>query len=163
MKTKFAFIIALLIATVSFGQTDTLGFTSKAEANNLMVNGLKEGKWVEYFDTVKGLSRPTKNSKAVRYRLVIYEDGRLTGIQWMYWKDGTLYSRVRYEYGKANGVAKWYYENGAVKRECPYTNDLLDGIVKEYYEDGKLKSETTYVRDKKGAVRNYDENGNEIK
>lgn len=41
----------------AFGQTPPdSGFTNKAEAKNLMVNGLKEGKWIEYYDTDLNLS-----------------------------------------------------------------------------------------------------------
>jgi antitoxin component YwqK of YwqJK toxin-antitoxin module len=60
-------------------------------------------------------------------------------------------------------VSKAYYSNGVLKWEVPFTNGKIDGVKREYYENGKIKTETIFTNGVKGATKNYDENGNEIK
>ncbi|HTB30831.1 MAG TPA: hypothetical protein VK808_02330, partial [Bacteroidia bacterium] len=56
-------IIFLFIALGAFGQDyPDSGFTNKAEAKNLMVNGLKEGKWVEYQDMMGNFNTDTHST-----------------------------------------------------------------------------------------------------
>lgn len=56
-------------------------------------------------------------------------------------------------------IYKRFYSNGNLEsefcREC--------GYQKLYYENGKLKKEIYYKNNKKISVKNYDENGNQIK
>jgi hypothetical protein len=47
MRGFLILIVAVLFSIAGFAQQDS-GFTNKAEAKNLIVNGLKEGKWIEY-------------------------------------------------------------------------------------------------------------------
>ncbi len=56
------------ILTASSAAEDSLGFTNKAEAKNLMVNGLREGKWVEYEDS---RWQPSDSFMASFYKLII--------------------------------------------------------------------------------------------
>jgi hypothetical protein len=46
MKPFLILILSLSFTISAIGQQDS-GFTNKAEAKNEMVNGMKEGKWVE--------------------------------------------------------------------------------------------------------------------
>ena len=173
MKNCFAFIIALLIATISFGQTDTLGFTNpngslwdKAEAKNLMVNGKKEGKWLECFISSGDLDMkyPAKDSSSTKfYCLTIYKHGIPFGIAREYYKSGKLLRETLYTNGKKNGIEKWYYENGAIMSEFPYTNGAYNGTIKYYYENGKLQGTIQFVNDKQTDQKFFDESGNEIK
>ncbi len=236
MKPILIILISLFTPT-AYGQSgvaDSNGFTNKAEAKNLIMNGLKEGKWVEYFD--QNHHPTTDTNVAFTYYLSCYKKGQLYGIvrgyyrngqlssehpysnnilngveKWYsangklgeelpyingkrngldreYFWSGKLHSEIPYVNGKINGVRKdyyekgeevsveapytndtvnglekFYYESGALESEEPYNNGKLNGIQKEYYESGKLKSETTYSDGIKGATKNYDENGNEIK
>jgi len=80
-----------------------------------------------------------------------------------YYEDGKLKSESHYTNNINNGIDKIYYESGHVKFETPYANNKVNGIFKEYYESGKLKSETPYIDGNRGEIKQYDENGNEIK
>ena len=74
MKPFFILIISLSISLIAFGQADSLGFTNKAEAKNLMVNGLKEGKWIEY---IYGIKMNLKDSSIITgYKSTIYKAGK---------------------------------------------------------------------------------------
>jgi hypothetical protein len=53
MKPFLIILISLLTTLTAIGQSgvaDSNGFTNRNEAKNLTVNGLKEGKWIEYID-----------------------------------------------------------------------------------------------------------------
>jgi antitoxin component YwqK of YwqJK toxin-antitoxin module len=145
-------LIPFLLFTVATMAQDSLGFTNKTEAENKMANGLKEGKWVEYLDANKAY-----------YALIIYKSGMRYGIVREYYESGKLEDEIPYTNGKINGVIKVYYESGNLESEDPWINGRINGVVKLYYEDGKLKSEVIWNDGKKGATKNYDENGNEIK
>jgi len=162
------------------------GFTNKAEAKNLMVNGLKEGKWVEYIDDT--LQVTANESKASFYRLSIYKSGKIYGIINQYYKNGKIecttpytdgkrngLEKVYYKTGeleweipftkdKENGISKKYYTNGRLEFEFPYTNSKLNGFEKIYYKNGNLQSETEWLYSHKtDNTKNYDKNSNEIK
>ena len=64
MKYFLALILSLSFSLAVFAQADS-GFTNKAEATNQMVNGLKEGKWLQYFKTKDGLEVETKNKNMI--------------------------------------------------------------------------------------------------
>jgi len=51
MKAFTILILFFCFALAAIGQSDypDSGFTNKLEAKNQLVNGLKEGKWVEIF------------------------------------------------------------------------------------------------------------------
>ena len=152
----------LCIATAAFAQKllpDT-GFTNKAEAKNQMVNGVKEGKWMEY-DTC--YENGDTIGKPCGYRLTTYRDDRPYGIIRDYDISGILKSEIPMKGGKETGLEKRYFDSGKLMMEASYVNDKRNGAVKEYYENGKLKSETLYINGKAGETKSFDENGTEIK
>lgn len=117
------------------------GFTNKAEAKNLTINGKKEGKWCQYSqvftDCCIGKWDTTWSSF---YTLTIYKHDKPIGIEREYIKDGVIYREITYDMnGNENGIEKEYYENGKLGNEALYK----DGSVIWYKE--------------------FDENGNEIK
>lgn len=159
----FTFLILLLFFAISaIGQIDypDSGFTNKTEAKNLMVNGFKEGKWVEYF-MADGVCYPT-DTNADLYNLTVYKRGERFGVLRTYYKNGKLGAETPYVNNEINGLAKEYYENGKLRSVVSFLNDKINEI-KEFYENGKLKSETVYSNGLMGLTKNYDENGNEIK
>jgi antitoxin component YwqK of YwqJK toxin-antitoxin module len=171
----FLFFSLIVIPFVVTAQDD--GFTNKAEARNQIVNGLKEGKWVEYTDS---LSKPTTDTSAPIYSLTVYKadipdgivriynrggqikfkrrykNGLLNGVLEGYYPNGTLLVSTAYTDGKINGVEKWFYSNGKLRHEIPMTNDVKNGLEKEYYQNGRLKSETLFINGKEGATKKYD-------
>jgi antitoxin component YwqK of YwqJK toxin-antitoxin module len=133
------------------------GFTNKYEATNQKVNGLKEGKWLDYLNDKHYV---TDDTNAPVYCLTVYKAGKEQGIKRYYTRAGVLLSEHPYIDGKANGVIKEYYENGKVKSEYAMQDGISDGISAEYYESGKLKAETTYKAGMKVGVANeYYEDG----
>ncbi|HSY77533.1 MAG TPA: hypothetical protein VK890_11785, partial [Bacteroidia bacterium] len=86
-------------------ENDQNGFTNKAEAKNELINGLKEGKWVEYniVDT-QGVKNGVHHfGDTLSYDLEIYQVGQLNGISNRFDRSGKLRSQVTYVNGKKNG------------------------------------------------------------
>lgn len=148
MKTALITLIISCFAFNSLGQTapDSVGFTRKAEAKNKLVDGVKEGKWVEY---IENDSTVTTDTSAPFYRLTIYVSGSPYGIVRGYFKDGALRVETPYKDGVKSGWEIVYYKSGTIWKKTPYKYGELDEdqIVKEYYEDGEVKDETiTYQK-----------------
>lgn len=189
IKAFFILSIFSFFAVTTIGQQDS-GFTNRAEAKNLMVNGLKEGKWVEYYHGKDDSNSSKDSSYALSYTLTIYKSGKPNGIvreyylwpvreklKWEalyhngeiidtskeYYPNGQLESVLPYKNGKKNGKSVSYWENGNIEIENYYRNGMEDGIEKTYNDEGKLMSKTTYKNDKKIATVEYDKYGNEIK
>ncbi len=135
------------------------GFTNKAEAKNLMVNGLKEGKWVEYFDA----DEEGQGINTHYYILTVYKAGNKYGIEKCYDSNGILLRKYLYENGEKNGVAKGYYESGKLYWEATFKDGKINGLHKTYYSNGKLKCVKVYSNSSLISTKNFDENGNEIK
>lgn len=178
MKKSLFIILAIMLVGEVFAQN---GFTNKKEAQNESINGLKQGKWIGYYDANGDNTTP---DKAASYGLIVYKDdkicetrrdyyingklkqenaytdGVLNGMSKWYEENGKLSVEMSYADGKEDGVSRWYYENGKIKQETSYSNGKENGESKWYYEHGKLKQETSYFNGKENGVgRWYDENG----
>jgi antitoxin component YwqK of YwqJK toxin-antitoxin module len=158
MKPLLILIISLLIACNNMPEQ---GFTNKAEAKNLMVNGLKEGKWVEYTDDVGIVITDMQDTDREWsfYKLTIYKAGKPYGIVRQYYRNGKLEGECPYVQGKRNGVEIWYYQSTKLRQKETWKNDTLNGEFKDYYESGKLRMEGTGSGSRiKGCILYY-ENG----
>lgn len=158
MKTFSTLLLLLYISFSSPGQqtTSDSGFTNTAEAKNQMVNGVKDGKWIEYEDDNGNFTRKENSSL---YELAIYKQGKPTGIVRCYSNNGTLHSKATYVNGKMDGVYTFYL-SGKVVHEIPYKNGIIDGVAKNYYDNGTLSAETPYTYGKiNGTEKVYSENG----
>jgi antitoxin component YwqK of YwqJK toxin-antitoxin module len=153
MKRFLILLISTLTTVTAFGQqpeyTDS-GFTNKAEAKNLTVNGLKEGKWVEYYGQY--VLATVDSSKAITYNLSIYVDGNLNGIQREYWMDGVLHVETLYIDDTIEGIQKEYYYNGVVKYKSFYTKGIATKVMEYYYPGGELMNEQPYVNGKQNGI-----------
>lgn len=151
----------MLFTIISFAQTaSTLqnGFTNKDEAKNQLVNGLKNGKWIEYRDANFNYISSIEN--AAYYNLNIYKAGLKINKSWGYYISGELFSESTFINGKINGVSKNYYKNGVLKVETSFVNGMANGTNTEYYESGKLLRISNFVNDKEnGTTKTYYENG----
>ncbi len=155
-------LIALLSVSLSFNacapqKSITNGFTNKAEAQNKIKNGLKEGKWIEYLDKNEVIIADT--NAALLYYLTFYKAGSPCGIKREYYKNGKLYSEATFINGKLNGVSKGYYESGGLLFEIPLKDGKQNGVTKMYHENGKLQFETNFIDGKLISSKHYDENG----
>lgn len=190
MKTKTSAILVVFYFCLFLPALaqDSLGFSNKKEAKNLVANGVKEGKWIEYIGkwglVLAGTSKETI-SQALGYRLTIYKAGkpfqiareydnkgklnvttpydsigRKDGIEKRFYEDGELFSEMPYSNDTAVGISKTYRDKGGISTESPYVKGRLNGIEKQYYESGKLKSEIPFVDGlKNGVEKEYFENG----
>jgi antitoxin component YwqK of YwqJK toxin-antitoxin module len=82
------------------------GFTNKSEAKNMTVNGLKEGKWIEYLFNDSG------HKDTAHCMLIVYKHGKKEGIFRQYFKNGNLEMIVHYKNGLENGTGRFYWESG---------------------------------------------------
>jgi hypothetical protein len=160
MKNLPTLLFSLSIAVSAFAQNPAdSGFTHKAEARNITVNGLKQGKWLEY--PGRNDDDISSDTNSPYYILNYYKDGKRIGVSRCYLKgDGSLFLKELYKDGIQNGLALQYYSNGKVETEVNFTDGKPNGVMKAYYQDGKLKAETTFTNGERGDEKDYDDNGN---
>lgn len=167
MKCLLLFLLCTttfsIIATSQQALPDS-GFTNKAEATNKKVNGVKEGKWVEYYreyDNLNGAGLKLKKLQFIHtkhYHLLVYKAGKQEGIDRQY-DDGKLFCITPYKNGKIDGVEKCYNDDGTVWMEATYTNDTLNGVMKHNTIDGQLRDEGYYDMDRLISEKSYYPNG----
>jgi len=142
-------------------------FTHKSEARNRLVNGIKEGRWVEYYHhdvEYTGIERDS--SKASFYVLTFYKHGQPYGVQRQYDRGGLLMFETPFSDSGKNGIQKRYYDQ---EFKCPfnlwmeisYVDGKKNGLEKDYFcSNGKLWKETLYDKDEPdGLEREYYETG----
>jgi antitoxin component YwqK of YwqJK toxin-antitoxin module len=165
MKKQIVLISSLFFTICVLGQQNIVenDFTNKTEAKNHMVNGMKEGKWMEYVQYDGGWGVITKDtSVATLYRLTIYKDDKPVGTQRQFYKDGHLEAEIFYKDRKQEGLAKQYYESGKVAAETPFENGHINGTVKMYYKNGNLEEEVTFIDNiANGPEKEYYQDGKE--
>lgn len=133
------------------------GFTNKVEAKNLLIKGLKQGKWIEYINSKNKIT--TKDS-ATYYQLTVYKDNMTQGILRRFFLSDKLEAEIPYAYGNINGVEKSYYQSGQLHREDSYKDGKRDGTTKVYASNGILTLEGVFLDDKQnGIFKFYGETG----
>jgi antitoxin component YwqK of YwqJK toxin-antitoxin module len=152
--TILSFFITLAAFTQQPNYPDS-GFTNKVEAKNLMVNGKKEGKWIEYIDVFGNSTSILK--EAYYYNLTIYKEDKPYGVSRQYsYKVNCLLNSYPYKDGVVNGIVKFYYECVGLHWEVPFKNGKENGLAKEYNEKGKLITEVNYINGiKNGESKSY--------
>ena len=187
----FTFIFALftLCAIAQQPQYPDSGFTNKAEAKNLIVNGLKEGKWMDYIDIWGDTTTNVKD--AFGYGLLVYKANKPLGVVRYYFESdtitgtnrgkfvyaspnidvsqvtemdcydkGMLHSQVMYANGKKEGTQKTYFDDGKIQDITHNKNGRRNGMDDSYYENGKLSDEVPYINDTvNGVCKSYSERG----
>jgi antitoxin component YwqK of YwqJK toxin-antitoxin module len=144
----FLIILISLYTLTAFGQQPEYpdsGFTNKAEAKNMTVNGKKEGKWVEYYDTIHPNVSPS-------YWLVVYKAGNPYGIVRYFRSSGKLSGEAPYVNGEINGIEKVYFEDGKVMKEIPYVNGKENGLMKMYNANGTLGFEANAINGRECGI-----------
>jgi len=147
MKLLLPLIVSLSLTVAAFGQADS-GFTNKADAKNKMVNGAKDGKWVEYFKVSDKLEVETSSTDAPIFRLTVYNAGKPVGMVHEYYKDGKLKRETPYSNGDVNGVEMEFAENGQLVVIDTLVNDQGNGVIRTYYGNGKIKKEYHFTKDR---------------
>ena len=192
MKNHNTFLIRLILLIVCFcylscNKPGESGFLNKKEAKNRFKEGVKEGKWIEYFDNDWEYIK--KNSDTAFYRLIRYDNGKPKkghlvrdyyisgeiqfkgylkdvepnavhddGLSKWFYKNGKISSSEIYLNGKKNGEIKSYYKNGLLQELSLYKDDKLNGLSKQYYETGKIKTTINYIDgEENGEASLFDE------
>ena len=180
MKTKIILPLLMVFNCFTMAAIGQDGFINKAEAKNLTVNRLKEGKWIEYDDEMGGFT--TDTDAAIQYLSLIHisnkaeaknvlKSGKKEGKWLQYFGKNTAivknpaeaesYSLTFYKNDVPVGMVRIYYISGKLKCESPFSETGEgEGVTKEYYESGKLKSEAPFTKGPlNGVVKSYYENG----
>ena len=132
-------------------------WTFKNTAANKVINGLKQGNWLECLDQNYSV---TKKDSARFLQNTVYQNSKVFGIQKIYNLNGVLIKEIPYKNGRKNGVAKSYFKSGILKNETTYVDDSLTGVAKEYYENRQLAEEKTMLNGKNdGSCKIYRNNG----
>jgi antitoxin component YwqK of YwqJK toxin-antitoxin module len=151
IKALLPALLSFIFSFISLGQKVILDDNfSKTGAENHLVNGLKENKWIEY---IEKNGKITTDINAPYYKLTFYNAGKPDGIVRAYYKSGQLEGEATYSDGKETGVAKEYYESGTLKAEVSYIHGQKNGVEKEYYDSLKIKRELRIIAIKKMALR----------
>ena len=138
----------LLLITIF---TFWISFSFSQDINKKDANGLKQGKWVFYYDDAK-----TQIKKEGEYK-----DNKKTGIWKEYYASGKIKSEITFVKNKANGYAKFYYENGNVSEEGIWKGNKWVGEYKYYHKNGNPSYVWHYSENGKrtGEQKYYHENG----
>ena len=92
-------------------------------------NGLKDGKWTEWYTQSDGSKMEER----------IYKEDIIDG-KWTRWyKNGQKSSEKTYKDGKPDGLYTEWYENGQKKFEWTYKDGKEDGFLVQWNEDGSVK------------------------
>ena len=165
MRKNLIIIILAFIAMPMFAQSIESVDVSKAPNGKFtisvsdgliegnVVNGQKDGTWMEYFTSTPFLPK----------RLVTYEKGKRNGICLEIDKTGSVTKKSEFKDDKLNGqVSEWYrggrlsklntfkdgvmdgqqiycYERGGNLEVSHYKNGQRDGLTTWYYESGQKK------------------------
>lgn len=149
MKKIFLLLI-ILNSCVNFlpGQN---GFLNINDAKNTTINGLKEGNWIEYVDSMTFFdSGYTAKENANWYYLCTYKAGRPYGISRVYLVTGVLvfegessnFPLLNNPFGEVvyNGICKWFMDDTVtfknhILAEASYLNGKIIGITNWSYSN----------------------------
>jgi len=141
-----AFSIALLLmfSTAAFSQIRLgknglqrdvkLHANGKLKSLGFYKNGLKNGKWIEYYDNGTKSNEKFYNN-----------EGIATG-KWTYWyKNGEKWSAASYKQGELDGQWTYWYKNGKKWHQLSYSEGEVLGKWTFWLESGKVNDRGTYA------------------
>lgn len=129
-------------------------FTPKGNllSSGKMNNQQRTGKWVYYHPDSEKIMRVEH-----------YENGKLSGEQIIYFKNGNITKKSHYKNGILNGITQIYAENGTLLKHFTYQNGELNGAGRYYNSNGDLILEGTYRNNLKDGVWKSYKNGKVVK
>lgn len=169
MKQVIILLTVLFISSYNSKAQDSLNYKDE--------NGLKQGKWKEFFqdekfdyaiinyvDDVKEGPFKAFLEDGTLYMEGSYSDGELNREVLIYYTTGDIKMKIHYSDGKKNGKKLVFYENGTLYSETEYKDDLLHGSTITYHPNGRIKRESYYLNDEKtGTWKKYSEDGKLIR
>ena len=95
------------------------------------------------------------------YQHRTYQNRRIIGTEFSYYKNGQLYKKGNYKNNKKDGVWITFWRNGQIKRKGNYVNHLKEGLWIEYLEDGRIRSKGNMKNDKRNGQWIYNKDNGE--
>lgn len=152
MKIRIS-IILFFLGCNSIAQIDTIVdfkqrfYVDKVlNTSNVFEDSLKEGNWIEYFDTKWNKCNKDEHKF---YRLIEYKNGFPIGKIYDFYKSGELQKVCQYkdlEKEIRTGTFIWFSKKGNKLKLKYYALDTI--IEKAYYQNGNLLFENLFLRDK---------------
>jgi antitoxin component YwqK of YwqJK toxin-antitoxin module len=133
MKKILILSLILSFTSAAFAQADT----SNA---NQTVNGLPEGKWIQYFDYRNGAEVGSEDKSSPFYRVTMYKAGKRFGSVKEYYKTGDLWYEAFFNSDWSTVVQKDYYSNNKLILRDSILDDKGNHKIETYYGNGKLDS-----------------------
>ncbi|QGZ89541.1 toxin-antitoxin system YwqK family antitoxin [Microcystis aeruginosa] len=148
MKINLKLLNLCLIALLSFGMTDVVGYrVSVAQTSpesmsgqGRVVNGLRQGQWE--------FSHPGGQSWVKCH----YQNGKLHGAWEVRYSDGRVEETGSYRDGKHEGQWVWYYPNDKVYLRGHFVADQKDGLWESFDEQGNLWWKGSFSQDQKHGL-----------
>jgi antitoxin component YwqK of YwqJK toxin-antitoxin module len=131
MKNFLILSLTLSFATAAFAQADTTNA-------NRTVNGLPDGKWIQYFNNWKGAEVGAYDNKAPFYRISMYKAGKHIGTVKEYYRTGELWYEAFYNSDWTKVIQRDYYSNGKLILRDSAMDDKGNEKITTYHDDGKV-------------------------
>ena len=148
-------VFAQTIESVDVSKAPDGRFTTKANDGSVIegyvLNGRKDGTWIEYFGS--NMYLPNK--------IVTYEKGRKNGAYIEIDKTGSITKKSEYKDDILDGQTSEWYRGGRMSKLNTYKNGVLDGEQILCYEKGGNLEVSNYKNGQRHGVSTwYYENGN---
>ena len=91
-----------------------------------------------------------------------YVNGKLDGINRIWYSNGQIMQDYNYKDGKENGLCRKWFEIGRISDEFIYNNGKLDGICKKWYGNGQMESQEIFQNGVSMKKKCWDGKGNSI-
>ncbi len=139
---------------IRYDEGDAISYTYPGSDNN----------WVPEIKFLPGLFAVRANFANGRpSRRCTFEDGKLTGMDTLFYNNGKIRSIDSSAYGENEGRQVFYTITGQLKSESVSRNDNIHGIAREYFDDGKLAKETPHFNGTiHGVEKIYNEQGDVV-
>ena len=162
MRKNLIIIVLVLLAMPIFAQTIESVDVKKAPDGKFtatagdctiegtVMNGLKEGTWIEYHINTY-----------LPKKIVNYEKGKRHGVFVEIDKTGSITKMAEYQEDALNGQVSEWFRGGRLSKLNTYKNGKLDGQQILCYEKGGNLEVSSYKDGKRdGETTWFDENGN---
>ncbi len=119
--------------------------SDKYAEQGFLVNGVKNGVWITYYDGEEAGKIKT---------LASYSNGVLNGPYYEYTNRGQIENEVNYVNGLYDGVVSTY-KFGRPTLSKTYKANELNGPSYDYFSDGKLQKETNFKNGKQHGIMTW--------
>lgn len=97
----------------------------------------------------RGDTREIQFPTGEKYSQVAFVQGKMHGVQQIYFRSGALCNEGPWEMGKRAGLWHSYFENGLMSSQGHYEQDLRNGLWETWYESGQIRSLGEYMKQRR--------------